>query len=141
MWYWEHDENTLKWGDFIKADFDTWKGRFTAGGRGGFGGGRGRDPSGRGRGLYVHDANISWRFNAMHNTDVGSASELQDTATSPMKTKEVDMQKRREDPDFKGAFHEKKTLNQRKKFDAERAKRTGGHIPGTKRPGRKFKKR
>jgi ATP-dependent RNA helicase RhlE len=55
--------------------------------------------------------------------------------------KEVDMQKRREDPDFKGAFHEKKTLNQRKKFDAERAKRTGGHVPGTKRPGRKFKKR
>ena len=55
--------------------------------------------------------------------------------------KEVDMQKRREDPDFKGAFHEKKTLNQRKKFDAERAKRTGGHVPGTKRPGGKFKKR
>jgi ATP-dependent RNA helicase RhlE len=28
------------------------------------------------------------------------------------------LQKRKEDPDFKGAFHEKKTLNQRKKFDA-----------------------
>ena len=36
--------------------------------------------------------------------------------------KEVDMQKRKEDPEFKGAFHEKKTLNQRKKFDASRAK-------------------
>src|SRR6201996_1289548 len=39
--------------------------------------------------------------------------------------KEIDMQKRRDDPDFKGAFHEKKTLNQRKKFDAEKEKRTG----------------
>ncbi len=32
--------------------------------------------------------------------------------------KEIDLQKRKDDPDFKGAFHEKKTLNQRKKFDA-----------------------
>lgn len=39
--------------------------------------------------------------------------------------KEIDLQKRKEDPDFKGAFHEKKTLNQRKKFDAEKAKRVG----------------
>ncbi len=37
--------------------------------------------------------------------------------------KEIDMQKRRENPDFKGAFHEKKTLNQHKKFDAARAKK------------------
>jgi len=36
--------------------------------------------------------------------------------------KEVDMQKRKDDPDFKGAFHEKKTLNQRKKFDAAKGK-------------------
>jgi len=36
--------------------------------------------------------------------------------------KEIDMQKRKEDPDFKGAFHEKKTLNQRKKFDAAKEK-------------------
>ncbi len=36
--------------------------------------------------------------------------------------KEIDMQKRREDPDFKGAFHEKKTLNKKKKFQAVRAK-------------------
>jgi ATP-dependent RNA helicase RhlE len=36
--------------------------------------------------------------------------------------KEIDMQKRRENPDFKGAFHEKKTLNQRKKFDAAKGK-------------------
>lgn len=37
--------------------------------------------------------------------------------------REIDMQKRKEDPDFKGAFHEKKTLNQHKKFEAEKAKR------------------
>lgn len=36
--------------------------------------------------------------------------------------KEIDMQKRRENPEFKGAFHEKKTLNQRKKFDAAKGK-------------------
>jgi len=39
--------------------------------------------------------------------------------------REIDMQKRRDDPDFKGAFHEKKTLNQRKKFDTAKAKTTG----------------
>jgi ATP-dependent RNA helicase RhlE len=45
--------------------------------------------------------------------------------------KEVDLQKRKENPEFKGAFHEKKTLNQRKKFEAakkvkgERAKEKG----------------
>lgn len=36
--------------------------------------------------------------------------------------REIDMQKRKENPDFKGAFHEKKTLNQRKKFDAAKKK-------------------
>jgi ATP-dependent RNA helicase RhlE len=36
--------------------------------------------------------------------------------------REVDMQKRRDDPEFKGAFHEKKTLNQHKKFDAAKGK-------------------
>ena len=37
--------------------------------------------------------------------------------------KEIDMQKRRDNPEFKGAFHEKKTPNQHKKFDAAKAKR------------------
>jgi len=37
--------------------------------------------------------------------------------------KEIDMQKRRENPEFKGAFHEKKTPNQHKKFDAAKAKK------------------
>ncbi|MDN3547195.1 DEAD/DEAH box helicase [Mucilaginibacter aquaedulcis] len=48
--------------------------------------------------------------------------------------KEIDMQKRKEDPDFKGAFHEKKTLNQRKKFDAAKEKARYGKAgkPGSK---------
>jgi ATP-dependent RNA helicase RhlE len=37
------------------------------------------------------------------------------------------MQKRKEDPDFKGAFHEKKTLNSIKKFEAEKAKKNPNH--------------
>ncbi|QHS56757.1 DEAD/DEAH box helicase [Mucilaginibacter sp. 14171R-50] len=37
--------------------------------------------------------------------------------------REIDMQKRKEDPDFKGAFHEKKSLAQIKKFEAAKAKK------------------
>jgi len=56
--------------------------------------------------------------------------------------KEVDMQKRKDDPEFKGAFHEKKTLTQRKKFDAARAKTTGKTAPKrTKSPKAYRKKR
>jgi len=51
------------------------------------------------------------------------------------------MQKRKDDPDFKGAFHEKKTANQHKKFDAEKAKRTGQQVPGKKGVKRNFKKK
>ena len=59
--------------------------------------------------------------------------------------REIDLQKRKEDPDFKGAFHEKKTLNQHKKFDAEKAKRQPNSVNkkpakqygGAKRSGRK----
>ena len=46
--------------------------------------------------------------------------------------KEIDDQKRKENPEFKGAFHEKKTATQRKKFEAaklgkgERSKTKGG---------------
>lgn len=39
--------------------------------------------------------------------------------------KEIDNQKRKDNPDFKGAFHEKKTVNQKAKFKAQRAKATG----------------
>ncbi len=55
--------------------------------------------------------------------------------------REIDLQKRKEDPDFKGAFHEKKTLNQKKKFQAERAKRTGENGPPKKGKPRNFKKK
>lgn len=48
--------------------------------------------------------------------------------------KEIDLQKRKEDPDFKGAFHEKKTSNQRKKFDAAKGKAKATH---NNRPGKK----
>jgi ATP-dependent RNA helicase RhlE len=53
--------------------------------------------------------------------------------------KEIDMQKRRENPDFKGAFHEKKTLNQKKKFQAAKAKAKPGAKP--EKPARKFRKK
>ncbi len=51
------------------------------------------------------------------------------------------MQKRKDDPDFKGAFHEKKTLNQRKKFDAEKVKRTGAGGPPKKGKPKDFRKK
>jgi ATP-dependent RNA helicase RhlE len=44
--------------------------------------------------------------------------------------KEIDLQKRKEDPEFKGAFHEKKSANQHKKFDASRAKTLAGARSG-----------
>jgi ATP-dependent RNA helicase RhlE len=34
--------------------------------------------------------------------------------------REIDLQKRKENPEFKGAFHEKKTATQRKKFEARK---------------------
>jgi ATP-dependent RNA helicase RhlE len=46
--------------------------------------------------------------------------------------REIDLQKRKEDPAFKGAFHEKKTVNQRKKFDAKKNKATHNNRPGKK---------
>ncbi|MFB9841566.1 DEAD/DEAH box helicase [Mucilaginibacter ginsenosidivorans] len=46
--------------------------------------------------------------------------------------KEIDEQKRKENPEFKGAFHEKKTVNQRKKFDAAKDKKYRGKGGKTK---------
>lgn len=51
--------------------------------------------------------------------------------------KEIDDQKRKADPDFKGAFHEKKTLNQKLKFKAARAKAGGVKMSAAKK--KKFK--
>jgi ATP-dependent RNA helicase RhlE len=39
--------------------------------------------------------------------------------------REIDNQKKKDNPEFKGAFHEKKTANQRAKFKETRAKSTG----------------
>jgi hypothetical protein len=72
----EHDEAKLKWGDFLKADWDTWHGR---GFRGNRGGGRG-GARGRGRGFpnSGRDTNPkerggaapgSWRYNALAYVD------------------------------------------------------------------------
>ncbi|MEO6850881.1 MAG: C-terminal helicase domain-containing protein, partial [Mucilaginibacter sp.] len=56
--------------------------------------------------------------------------------------KEIDLQKRKEDPDFKGAFHEKKTLNQRKKFDAARVKANpNSKAAKSGKPKKSFKKK
>ena len=53
--------------------------------------------------------------------------------------KEIDLQKRRDDPDFKGAFHEKKTLSQHKKFEAKKLK--ANPRLGSKNPQKKSKKK
>jgi ATP-dependent RNA helicase RhlE len=55
--------------------------------------------------------------------------------------KEIDHQQRKEDPDFKGAFHEKKTLTQRKKFDAAKGKTNFNPKQGRAGKGRSFGKK
>lgn len=55
--------------------------------------------------------------------------------------KEIDMQKRRDDPGFKGAFHEKKTLNQKLKFKAGREKANPGSKAGRASSPKKFRKK
>jgi len=55
--------------------------------------------------------------------------------------KEIDMQKRRDDPDFKGAFHEKKTLNQKLKFKAGREKANPNSKTGRVASPKKFRKK
>jgi ATP-dependent RNA helicase RhlE len=55
--------------------------------------------------------------------------------------REIDQQKRKEDPEFKGAFHEKKTLNQRKKFDAAKAKTNPNSKAAKDRAKKPFRKK
>jgi hypothetical protein len=96
----EHDESKLKWGDFLKADRETWHGRGVGsrgsgrgggragGARDGFGGTRGRDPSGRGI------VQVPWRHNARIIPTVNASDpELTDTATSPGKGQDMDLDK------------------------------------------------
>ena len=46
--------------------------------------------------------------------------------------REIDLQKRKENPEFKGAFHEKKTETQRKKFEASKGKKLKAERPKQK---------
>ena len=55
--------------------------------------------------------------------------------------REIDLQKRQENPEFKGAFHEKKTLNQRKKFDAAKAKANPNSKAAKDRAKKPFRKK
>ncbi|MFD1630669.1 DEAD/DEAH box helicase [Pseudopedobacter beijingensis] len=54
--------------------------------------------------------------------------------------REIDNQKKKEDPDFKGAFHDKKTQAQKAKFKAQRAKATGKNL-GKANTGKSIKKK
>jgi hypothetical protein len=69
----EYEEDMLKWGDFLKADWSTWKGQAFGAARGGRLGRGGRGSSaadmGRGRGDFFpgrgRGAPASWRHNAL----------------------------------------------------------------------------
>jgi hypothetical protein len=114
----EHEENSLKWGDYLKAERETWHGRFAFGGnRGGARGGRGRnsfgrgttDPFGQGGGVNQRDhmhggvmpqpgrgvaapAGIAWRHNAIAVIkDASLDDSLKDTASSPIKQNDIEM--------------------------------------------------
>jgi hypothetical protein len=85
----EHDVSKLKWGDFLKADRETWHGRRgSLGGRGeGLGGRRGGRDGGRGRGRGDY---YDWREHPEHLAKVNPA--LEDTASSPSKINDVSME-------------------------------------------------
>jgi hypothetical protein len=71
----EYEDDKLKWGDFLKAEWDTWFQRGSGGGRGGGRPGRGMDPRGGGRGsgpgrdrfegMGGRGTNPAWRHNAV----------------------------------------------------------------------------
>jgi hypothetical protein len=102
----EFDEEKLKWGDWLKADWDTWHGRAAGASRGGRtgrggrdgpprGGGRGGDPNpGRGNMSGRGNENLtSWRHNAIIRHE-GTEGELDDPGTSPTKKTDFDMNDR-----------------------------------------------
>ncbi|OOQ60925.1 DEAD/DEAH box helicase [Mucilaginibacter pedocola] len=81
----------------------------------------------------------------VHDIPEGVFIEETPYAERQEQAKEIDLQKRKEDPDFKGAFHEKKSLSQVRKFEANKAKKNPNHPSnkkatkngGPKRSGRK----
>jgi hypothetical protein len=99
----EHDENNLKWGDWLKADWESWYGRNTGGSRGRGRGGRGRtnvtdENLGRGRGFGDRGRGpyVSWRFNALSHAQglAGEEGEFEDTGTSPIKNSNMETDER-----------------------------------------------
>jgi hypothetical protein len=101
----EYDEDKLKWGDFLKADWSTWHGRNTGGnrrggGRAGRGGRTNPDwESDRGRANQGGRGGAgpqSWRYNALAYEEKTNIMEgnLDDTATSPVKNKDEEMSER-----------------------------------------------
>jgi hypothetical protein len=98
----EHDEDKLKWGDYLKADWGTWFGRGFSnvrgggqrGGRSGRFGERAGNRGGRDNVDYDRSL-IPWRHNAVANSGLGNPErELDDTATSPGKIKDMELDKK-----------------------------------------------
>jgi hypothetical protein len=95
----EHVEADLKWGEWLKADWETWHGRGMAGARGrgrGTRGGRAPDTFDGGRvntGARTGHMTGSWRHNAIPYVN-GTAlldPSLRDTATSPVKDRDMEI--------------------------------------------------
>jgi hypothetical protein len=94
----EHDTEKMQWGDWLKADWDTWRGKGIRGGRTGTRGGR-RAPMDPGpmRGNFggrgFAGRQQSWRFNALppRGEEELVDPELQDTGSSPVKNPDVNM--------------------------------------------------
>jgi hypothetical protein len=91
----EHDEAELKWGDWLKADWSTWRGRGTQISRGGGRFGRG-EPAGMGRGTEFGGRSMpqaSWRFNAniLAGQKVQTEEEEHDTGSSPIKKTQMEL--------------------------------------------------
>ncbi|KAK1629311.1 hypothetical protein QYE76_003626 [Lolium multiflorum] len=94
----EYEEDKLKWGDFLKADWETWFGRGTTNFRGGGirGGRSGRSGEGVGArgGRDIANSLVPWRHNARRNPgDDSQEADLLDTATSPGKVKDMELDK------------------------------------------------
>ncbi|KAK1652385.1 hypothetical protein QYE76_070190 [Lolium multiflorum] len=93
----EYEEDKLKWGDFLKADWETWFGRGFSNFRGG--GQRGVRAGRFGEGIIARGGNsgrslVPWRHNALGNPASDPLdSDLHDTATSPGKVKDMELDK------------------------------------------------